>query len=339
MVSVVQRWKKKRSFVLVDVLLFSTVLAYYGSAKQRLERRQGWGRPNAFHVCITTYNVVLQDASVFRRRQWQYLVLDEAHNIRNFRSKRWQVLLTLKTKRRLLLTGTPLQNSLMELWSLLHFLMPHVFASHSEFKEWFASPLDTMIEEKQVDTALVQRLHTILQPFLLRRKKNDVERQLPDKFEHVQLCRLSKRQRGLYEEFLASRRKTMEGGNVLGVMNILMQLRKVCNHPELFEERPIVSPFDCAVAAVTFPRLIRESAVSSACLPFDHASLLDSEVGGPEDARRALLLQREASVEIARSRTSGVAPVEKLVSAPSFMGAAGAVLGAGQLLAALEQVS
>jgi SNF2 family DNA or RNA helicase len=239
------------------------VLAYYGSAKERALRRQGWGRPNAFHVCITTYNVVLQDASVFRRKQWQYLILDEAHNIRNFRSKRWQVrnvvsvtvcvckhvikvLLTLKTKRRLLLTGTPLQNSLMELWSLLHLLMPHVFASHSEFKveqenkrlhfsfikmsntykEWFASPMDTMIEEKQVDSALVHRLHTILQPFLLRRKKNEVERQLPEKKEHVQLCRLSKRQRGLYEEFLATRRKTLQHGNVMGVMNILMQLRK-----------------------------------------------------------------------------------------------------------------
>jgi SNF2 family DNA or RNA helicase len=115
-------------------LQINQVLAYYGSAKARAALRVGWGRPNAFHVCVTTYNVVLQDASVFRRRHWQYLILDEAHNIRNFRSKRWQVLLGLKARRRLLLTGTPLQNSLMELWSLLHFLMPHVFASHSEFK-------------------------------------------------------------------------------------------------------------------------------------------------------------------------------------------------------------
>jgi SNF2 family DNA or RNA helicase len=97
-------------------------------------------------------------------------------------------------------------------------------------QEWFASPMDAMIEGKQeVDQVLIDRLHTVLRPFLLRRLKRDVERQLPDKHEHVVLCRLSKRQRGLYEEFLASRRvrDTLEGGNVVGVMNILMQLRKV----------------------------------------------------------------------------------------------------------------
>jgi E1A-binding protein p400 len=110
------------------------LLTYFGSAKERKLKRAGWSKPNAFHVCITTYRLITQDAKVFRRKKWKYLILDEAHMIKNWRSQRWQTLLNFQAKRRLLLTGTPLQNDLMELWSLMHFLMPHVFQSHAEFK-------------------------------------------------------------------------------------------------------------------------------------------------------------------------------------------------------------
>ena len=103
------------------------VLTYYGSQKERKQKRVGWSQPNSFHVCITSYSVVVQDHKCFRRKKWRYLILDEAHCIKNWQSQRWQVLLNFYSKRRLLLTGTPLQNNLMELWSLLHFLMPHVF--------------------------------------------------------------------------------------------------------------------------------------------------------------------------------------------------------------------
>ena len=89
---------------------------------------------------------MIQDQAAFRRKRWKYLVLDEAHHIKNFRSQRWQTLLNFNAKRRLLLTGTPLQNNLMELWSLLHFLMPHIFESHKEFKDWFCNPVTGMIE-------------------------------------------------------------------------------------------------------------------------------------------------------------------------------------------------
>ena len=99
------------------------VLTYYGSLKERRKKRQGWSKPNSFHICITSYKLVVQDANMFRRKKWRYLILDEAHNIKNFSSQRWQILLNFRTKRRLLLTGTPIQNNLMELWSLLHFLM------------------------------------------------------------------------------------------------------------------------------------------------------------------------------------------------------------------------
>jgi len=98
----------------------------------------------------------------------------------------------------------------------------------------------------QVNKELVDRLHNVLRPFLLRRLKKDVEKQLPGKFEHVICCQLSKRQRNLYEDFMASSetQETLASGNFLGLINVLMQLRKVCNHPDLFEGRPIISSFD-----------------------------------------------------------------------------------------------
>lgn len=85
------------------------ILCYHGSARERKNKRVGWSDPNAFHVCITSYQLVLQDSRIFKRKKWHYLILDEAHNIKNFKSQRWQTLLNFRTHRRLLLTGTPLQ--------------------------------------------------------------------------------------------------------------------------------------------------------------------------------------------------------------------------------------
>ncbi|KAL5545473.1 hypothetical protein UlMin_005160 [Ulmus minor] len=225
------------------------ILTYFGSAKERKVKRQGWLKPNSFHVCITTYRLVIQDSKIFKRKKWKYLILDEAHLIKNWKSQRWQTLLNFNSKRRILLTGTPLQNDLMELWSLMHFLMPHVFQSHQEFKDWFCNPISGMVDgQEKVNKEVVDRLHNVLRPFLLRRLKRDVEKQLPSKHEHVIYCRLSKRQRNLYEDFIASSetQATLASANFFGMISIIMQLRKVCNHPDLFEGRPIISSFDMA---------------------------------------------------------------------------------------------
>jgi SNF2 family DNA or RNA helicase len=234
------------------------ILTYYGNPKERKEKRLGWSKENAFHVCITSYQLVCHDQTSFRRKAWQYLILDEAHHIKNFRSQRWQVLLNFNAERRLLLTGTPLQNNLMELWSLLYFLMPNGasqsmpmgFANQKEFQEWFSHPVDRMIENEQpqmdeASRAAIQKLHTVLRPYLLRRLKIDVEKQMPAKYEHVVYCRLSKRQRYLYDDFMGrgKTKETLASGNFLSIINCLMQLRKVCNHPDLFEVRPIVTSF------------------------------------------------------------------------------------------------
>ncbi|XP_047310658.1 protein PHOTOPERIOD-INDEPENDENT EARLY FLOWERING 1 [Impatiens glandulifera] len=223
------------------------ILTYFGSAKERKFKRQGWMKLNSFHVCITTYRLVIQDSKIFKRKKWKYLILDEAHLIKNWKSQRWQTLLNFNSKRRILLTGTPLQNDLMELWSLMHFLMPHVFQSHQEFKDWFCNPISGMVEgQEKINKEVIDRLHNVLRPFILRRMKRDVEKQLPMKIEHVINCRLSRRQRNLYEDFIASSetQATLASANFFGMISVIMQLRKVCNHPDLFEGRPIVSSFD-----------------------------------------------------------------------------------------------
>ncbi|XP_031416506.1 helicase SRCAP isoform X2 [Clupea harengus] len=258
------------------------ILTYYGSQKERKLKRQGWTKPNAFHVCITSYKLVLQDHQAFRRKSWRYLILDEAQNIKNFKSQRWQSLLNFNSHRRLLLTGTPLQNSLMELWSLMHFLMPHVFQSHREFKEWFSNPLTGMIEGSQeYNEGLVKRLHKVLRPFLLRRVKVDVEKQMPKKYEHVVRCRLSMRQRFLYDDFMAqaSTRETLASGHFMSVINILMQLRKVCNHPNLFDPRPIQSPFITKPIIFSTASIVQEAVEMS---PFERCDLSMFDLVGLE---------------------------------------------------------
>jgi E1A-binding protein p400 len=190
--------------------------------------------------------VSLKREHLFVFRKLNQLIPLQAHNIKNFESQRWQTLINFNTQRRLLLTGTPLQNNLMELWSLLHFLMPHVFRDRKEFSYWFSNPMDNIIEgNARRNDDLINRLHGIIRPFVLRRLKKDVETQLPGKFEHIVKCQLSRRQMFLYEEFMArsSTRKAMHGGNFMGMMNVLMQLRKVCNHPDLFEPRSVTTPF------------------------------------------------------------------------------------------------
>ncbi|BAP71762.1 helicase SWR1 [Kluyveromyces marxianus] len=243
------------------------VLTYYGSPQQRREKRKGWNKPDAFHICITSYQLVVHDQHSFKRKKWQYMILDEAHNIKNFRSTRWQALLNFNTERRLLLTGTPLQNNLAELWSLLYFLMPQTalengkvsgFADLDAFQQWFGRPVDKIVEtgenyEQDEETKkTVSKLHQVLRPYLLRRLKADVEKQMPGKYEHIIYCRLSKRQRFLYDDFMsrAQTKETLASGNFMSIINCLMQLRKVCNHPDLFEVRPVLTSF-CIENSVT----------------------------------------------------------------------------------------
>ena len=240
------------------------ILTYYGTKEERLRKRQGMSvDKDKWNVWITSYQLVVNDQQVFKRKAWHYMILDEAHNIKNFQSVRWQTLLTYNTHSRLLLTGTPLQNNLTELWSLLFFLSPEKasigdgFFSLDDFNKHFKRAESQVLESGREamnaqSREMITNLHQILRPHLLRRLKADVEKQMPGKYEHVVYCRLSKRQRYLYDAFMsrAQTREVLASSNTFSIMNALMQLRKVCNHPDLFETRDIKTSFAMPKSAV-----------------------------------------------------------------------------------------
>lgn len=259
------------------------VITCIGSRDERVALRKGWSKPGAFDVCITSYNVFMRDQDSFRRLYWGFLVLDEAHHIKNFASQKWQALYELKTSYRLLLTGTPLQNNVMELWSLFHFLMPSAtaFASHEEFEAWYSNPMNDMVSGKAaLNEELIRRLQALIRPFLLRRLKKDVETQLPSKTTKIIKCHLSPRQRMLYDEFLnlKNTRQAIRSGGYQGVLGVILSLRKVCNHPDLFEPRPILSPFVMPLHEPIRMQVPRQVLM----LANDTARILDMDACGPK---------------------------------------------------------
>ena len=156
-----------------------------------------------FNVLLTTYEYVIKDKAILAKIRWKYMIIDEGHRMKNHHCKLTQILNTHYTApHRLLLTGTPLQNKLPELWALLNFLLPSIFKCCNTFEQWFNAPFATTgekVELNEEETILIiRRLHKVLRPFLLRRLKKEVESQLPDKVEYCVKCDMSALQRLLY---------------------------------------------------------------------------------------------------------------------------------------------
>jgi len=188
--------------------------------------------PGGWDCVVTSYEMLIREKSVFKKFSWKYMVIDEAHRIKNEESKLSLIVREIKTANRLLLTGTPLQNNLHELWALLNFLLPDVFTSSDDFDEWFNT------NNCLGDDSLVARLHGVLKPFLLRRLKADVEKSLLPKKETNIYVGLSKMQREWYTRILMKDIDIVNGAGKVEKMrlqNILMQLRKCVNHPYLFD--------------------------------------------------------------------------------------------------------
>ncbi|XP_023543755.1 DNA helicase INO80 [Cucurbita pepo subsp. pepo] len=225
-------------------------LPYWGGLAERTVLRKKinpknlYRRDAGFHILITSYQLLVSDEKYFRRVKWQYMVLDEAQAIKSSTSIRWKTLLSFNCRNRLLLTGTPVQNNMAELWALLHFIMPTLFDSHEQFNEWFSKGIENHAEHGgTLNEHQLNRLHSILKPFMLRRVKKDVVSELTRKTEITVHCKLSSRQQAFYQaiknkislaELFDSNRHLNEK-KILNLMNIVIQLRKVCNHPELFE--------------------------------------------------------------------------------------------------------
>uniref|UniRef100_A0A2P2MQQ3 Chromatin-remodeling complex ATPase chain n=2 Tax=Rhizophora mucronata TaxID=61149 RepID=A0A2P2MQQ3_RHIMU len=203
---------------------------FLGNPDERKHIREELLVAGKFDVCVTSFEMAIKEKSALRRFSWRYIIIDEAHRIKNENSLLSKTMRLYNTNYRLLITGTPLQNNLHELWSLLNFLLPEIFSSAETFDEWF------QISGESDQQEVVQQLHKVLRPFLLRRLKSDVEKGLPPKKETILKVGMSQMQKQYYKALLQKDLEVVNaGGERKRLLNIAMQLRKCCNHPYLFQ--------------------------------------------------------------------------------------------------------
>ena len=224
--SVVTNWER-------EILRFAPGLQTY--IHRGADRRRGNEFASAVKgkdVVLTSYPVARLDAEFIQSIKWQTLILDEAQNIKNPETKQTQVIRKINAESRIALTGTPVENRLSELWSIMHFLNPGYLGARKAFRENFALPI-----ERYQDKAALEQLKTLTMPFILRRVKTDprVISDLPEKVETKVYCTLTEEQATLYEAVVQNaiqRIEEVDGMSRRGlVLSMLMQLKQICNHP------------------------------------------------------------------------------------------------------------
>ncbi|KAL1152771.1 hypothetical protein V6Z11_A09G132200, partial [Gossypium hirsutum] len=232
--STLSNWAKEFKKWLSDM----NVIVYVGTRASREVCQQyefyndkKIGRPIKFNTLLTTFEVVLKDKAVLSKIKWNYLMVDEAHRLKNSEAQLYTTLSEFSTKNKLLITGTPLQNSVEELWALLHFLDPHKFESKDDFVQNYKN-LSTFDENE------LANLHMELRPHILRRVIKDVEKSLPPKIERILRVEMSPLQKQYYRWILERNFHDLNKGvrgNQVSLLNIVVELKKCCNHPFLFE--------------------------------------------------------------------------------------------------------
>eukprot|EP00794_Sanderia_malayensis_P000180 gene180-793_t len=209
---------------------------YRGSQEERsLLREDILYGDEEFNIILCTYNIATstpRDRSLFRKLNCHYLVLDEGHMLKNMKSQRYQNLMEMKSKRRLLLTGTPIQNNLLELMSLLSFVMPDLFEERiAGINMLFGTKKKS---SSSLEKSTLEAAKNILKPFILRRLKEDVLRDLPDKEEKLIKCDVTQKQRVFYDAVVAQYRSSVgQKIDYSSAVGFLMKLRKTANHPLL----------------------------------------------------------------------------------------------------------
>ncbi|KAF6176620.1 hypothetical protein GIB67_034482 [Kingdonia uniflora] len=234
--SVLPGWESELSFWAPDI----NKIAYTGPPEERRKLFRERIVHQKFNVLVTTYEYLMNkhDRPKLSKIQWHYIIIDEGHRIKNASCKLNADLKHYKSTHRLLLTGTPLQNNLEELWALLNFLLPNIFNSSEDFSQWFNKPFegsadtsaDQALLSEEENLLIINRLHQVLRPFVLRRLKHKVENELPEKIERLVRCEPS-----AYQKLLMKRVEDNLGaiGSSKGraVHNSVMELRNICNHP------------------------------------------------------------------------------------------------------------
>ncbi|XP_011605021.2 chromodomain-helicase-DNA-binding protein 3 isoform X5 [Takifugu rubripes] len=216
--------KDSRAIIRENEFCFDDTAVKAGKKTFKLRREA----PIKFHVLLTSYELVTIDQTALKSIEWACLVVDEAHRLKNNQSKFFRRLNDYKIDHKLLLTGTPLQNNLEELFHLLNFLTPNRFNNLEGFLEEFAD----ISKEDQI-----KKLHDLLGPHMLRRLKADVFKNMPSKTELIVRVELSPMQKKYYKHILTKNFEALNskgGGNQVSLLNIMMDLKKCCNHPYLF---------------------------------------------------------------------------------------------------------
>ncbi|KAL0882895.1 hypothetical protein ABMA27_016404 [Loxostege sticticalis] len=227
------------------------VSKYYGPPEERRQLRIEYARGlDNYDVVLTTYTMVSscpEERKMFRITPMHYVVYDEAHMLKNMSTLRYDNLLKIKSKHRLLLTGTPLQNNLLELMSLLCFVMPHMFSGKTDdLKSLFQKNAKSKTTKKAegnkeddvpaFEQSQITQAKRIMKPFVLRRLKKDVLQDLPQKTNHMELCPMSRRQGQLYKDLIAgfsANDGTIHATTEQSGMSMMMDMRKLANHPLL----------------------------------------------------------------------------------------------------------
>uniref|UniRef100_A0A8C3JUC2 Helicase ATP-binding domain-containing protein n=1 Tax=Calidris pygmaea TaxID=425635 RepID=A0A8C3JUC2_9CHAR len=224
--SVLSNWKEELERFAPGL----SFVTYVGSKEERPKLQQNLKEQSHFHAVLTTYEICLKDAAFLKFFNWAALVVDEAHRLKNQSSLLYKTLSEFSVGFSLLLTGTPIQNSLQELYSLLSVVEPDIFPREQakEFVDYYQAI------EKESEPA--KELHSLLQPFLLRRVKSEVAAELPKKVEVVLYHGMSALQRKYYKAILMKDLDAFESetGRKVTLQNVLIQLRKCVAHPYLF---------------------------------------------------------------------------------------------------------
>ena len=255
-----------------------------------------------FPVYVTSYEIAIADIKFLQKMHWKYVVVDEGHRLKNMNCKLIRQLKTLSTDNKLLLTGTPLQNNLGELWSLLNFLLPDVFSSLENFESWFdfASSVgeegaDQEILAKEQRNNVISKLHGLLKPFLLRRVKSDVETSLPGKMEVIMYAEMTDKQREVNSLLMGDVDSDGKKSSISSLNNMLMQMRKNCNHPDLVtaaaEGSFLYPPADQLVAECGKMRLLEK--LLNKLLPNGHKVLIFSQMTAMLDLLDAYFDERK----------------------------------------------
>lgn len=223
--SLVYNWELEAKKFAPDMKVFN----YTGAFRDKnIEQFQG------YDLVLTTYGTVRNDADMMKEYYFHYIILDESQAIKNPGSVIAKEIVKLKSRHRLILTGTPIENSTSDLWSQMNFVNPGLLGSLAFFKNEFLAPI-----EKRNDQRKAQRLHSLIKPFVLRRNKSQVAKELPEKTEYIQYCSMTEEQQKLYDETKSFIRNQLTetiqkkglGSSQIYILQGLTKLRQLANHP------------------------------------------------------------------------------------------------------------